>query len=561
MRIINNLKIRSKLAILAGTAILGFFCYSIFGYSVIHKIAVGGLLYDEIVTNKDLLADILPPPAYLVETYLIIKQIQTEKDELQIRSLINKIDQLEKDYHDRHEYWASKIPPGTIRDTFLTGAYNPGLKFFSVVHEAFLPAIQKKDINAINDAITKLDRLYEQHRIEINKVVLDATRQNEEIEKRSGELKSQVNWLMIVFPLFLIMVLSFLSFSIGVTIIKPIKKIVSFFKDLSEGEGDLRKRIDSPTKDEIGELSTWFNTFMDKLQVLIKETTSHVGSLEKASGCLYNVAGQMTSNVESMTGLSNTVATAAEEMSANLNSVAVASGEATTNINMLAAAAEQMSSTINEIANNQEKGRTITLLTVTQVKSAYSKVNELGRAAKEIGRVTEVITEISEQANLLALNATIEAARAGEAGKGFAVVANEIKELALQTAQATQEIKTLIDNIQESTAVTVDQINQITTAINEVNEIVSSIALAVSEQSATSQEIASNVTQAALGIQDVNQNMSQSSSVANSISNDIAHVNQLVCEVSVAGGHVYGSADDLLRLAQALGQLLGRFKI
>jgi methyl-accepting chemotaxis protein len=343
--------------------------------------------------------------------------------------------------------------------------------------------------------------------------------------------------------------------------VKPIQQTSAMLKDIAQGEGDLTKRLAVGSQDEIGELAHWFNTFMNKLQALIKEIAGNAASLNQASVGLSAIAGQMASSAETMTGRTNTVATAAEEMSANMGTVAAASEQAATNVNMLAAATEEMSATVKEIAQNSEKGRTITASAVSQASGASNKVNELGRAAKEISKVTEVITEISEQTNLLALNATIEAARAGEAGKGFAVVANEIKELARQTAQATGEIKTRIDGIQHSTTETVTQIEQITTVINEVNEIVATIATAVEEQSATSQEIAGNVSQASQGIQEVNQNVNQSSSVAGTISGDIAGINQAVSEISTAGGQVNVNAEDLARLSQTLQNLVGRFKV
>jgi methyl-accepting chemotaxis protein len=344
-------------------------------------------------------------------------------------------------------------------------------------------------------------------------------------------------------------------------ITKPINEAVSMLKDIAEGEGDLTKRLTFSSRDEIGDMGRWFNVFMGKLQTLIGEIAQNTGTLNDASTSLSAISSQLSDSTESMSGRSNSVAGAAEAMSGTMNSVAAASEQAAANVNMVASATEEMTSTVQEIAHNSEKARTITESAVTQAGSASQKVGELGRAANEISNVTEVITEISEQTNLLALNATIEAARAGEAGKGFAVVANEIKELAKQTAQATQEIKAKIEGIQGSTAGTVTQIEQITGVINEVNEIVGTIATAVEEQAATSREITGNVSQASRGIQEVNENVSQSSAVAVTISGDIADVNHSVQEISSSSGQVNLNAEDLLKLAGRLQELVDRFKI
>src|ERR1019366_8397648 len=174
-----------------------------------------------------------------------------------------------------------------------------------------------------------------------------------------------------------------------------------------------------------------------------------------------------------------TVAAATEEMSANVTSVAAGMEQATTNLSNVAAATDEMTSTISEIAGNSEKARRITGDATRQATSITEQINQLGVAAREIGKVTETITEISAQTNLLALNATIEAARAGSAGKGFAVVANEIKALAQQTAAATEDIKGRVASVQSSTAGGIAEIEKISTVIHEVTEIVTSIATAI----------------------------------------------------------------------------------
>ncbi len=286
-----------------------------------------------------------------------------------------------------------------------------------------------------------------------------------------------------------------------------------------------------------------------------------VESLALSSTELSTISERLGDASGNATGKSNTVAAAAEEMSVNMNSVSAASETTATNVNVVVTAVEEMTSTVDEIARNTEKTSSISSVAVGKARQALTKIDKLGHAAQEVGKVTSVINEISEQTNLLALNATIEAARAGEAGKGFAVVANEIKDLARQTADATQDIRRIIEEIQGSTGETVEEIREVTKVIEEVSELVTTVAAAIEEQSANTREITDSVAQASQGIAEINENIAQSSMVAGEISSDIAEVNVLAGDLSENSTQVNNSADDLGKLGERLKSIVSRFKL
>ena len=384
----------------------------------------------------------------------------------------------------------------------------------------------------------------------------------EMIEKSSHKAISTGNVskvLILVLLLVGVGVSVLLGFVIPRLILGPLKKAGVFAKTMATG--DFTQSLDIEQNDEIGSFVRSLAKMSEQLKGMIVQLVNGVETLTASSTELSAISEQMSSGADQTSGKSEQVAAAAEEMSTNMNSVAAASEQASSNVQMVAAASEQMSATINEIAGSAEKGRLITGEAVSQAKSISSRMKEFGKAAIDVGKVTETINDISEQTNLLALNATIEAARAGEAGKGFAVVANEIKELAKQTAEATQDIRIKIEGIQSSTNMTVTDIDQIETIINDINEIVSAIATAVEEQSASTREIASNVNHAAKGIQDVNDNVVQSKTVSANIARDVVEVNQAATEMADSSSQVNSSAANLSRLSETLKQMVDQFKV
>jgi len=386
---------------------------------------------------------------------------------------------------------------------------------------------------------------------------IENCKQSLQTDMVSGGRTAKISLAVIIFVASAVGIL--LSTLIIGSITRPIRHAVAMADNMSKG--DFTRHLDCKQRDEVGLLADSLNNMSTTLKKMLRDIATGVQTLTSSAMALSEVSDQMSSGSEQTAEKSHTVAAAAEEMSTNMNSVSAATEQTSTNIQMIVAASEEMTATIQEISNNTAKGSTTTQKAVDQARLASGKLEDLGIASREISKVTETITDISEQINLLALNATIEAARAGEDGKGFAVVAEEIKGLAQETALATSEINSKISGVQGVTAESVSTIQGIVTVISEINDIVTTVASAIEEQSATTQEISANVSQAASGVREVNENVNQTSSVSGQVTRDIAEVSHAAEEINSGSRQVNQSALELSGLAGELDQMVRQFKI
>ncbi|MCI0459903.1 MAG: methyl-accepting chemotaxis protein [Gemmataceae bacterium] len=296
--------------------------------------------------------------------------------------------------------------------------------------------------------------------------------------------------------------------------------------------GDLTREMPVKGGDAIGQMGEGLGKFLTNLRGNVANIAQTSQTLASASRELTAVSQQMAANAEETATQANVASAAAEQVSRNVTTVATGT--------------EEMGASIKEIARSAHEAAKVATSAVKVADRTNATVAKLGESSVEIGNVIKVITSIAQQTNLLALNATIEAARAGEAGKGFAVVANEVKELAKQTARATEDISRKIEAIQGDTKGAVEAIAQIGKIINQINDIQNTIASAVEEQTATTGEISRNVAEAAKGSSEIAQN--------------ITGVAQAARGTTEGASDTKRSADELSRMALDLQQLVAQFK-
>ena len=383
-----------------------------------------------------------------------------------------------------------------------------------------LEALREKEVapiaTALNDTLTSLEEM-------INGEAATA------VEHAQSTYTSARTMVYVELAIGLLLTLG-LSLFVARRITRPIDQTATALRGLADGE--LAQHLDLDTKDEVGQMAAALNSASAQLAQAMADIAGNAETLASASEELSSVSGQMSGSAQESATQADLVSSAAEQVSRNVQTVATGT--------------EEMSASIREIAQNASSAAGVAAEAVRVADSANATVAKLGESSSEVGNVIKVINSIAEQTNLLALNATIEAARAGEAGKGFAVVANEVKELAQETARATEDISHRIETIQVDTDAAVEAISQISGIIAQISDAQTTIASAVEEQTATTNEMSRNVSEAALGSTDIAENIGGIARSAN--------------DTTAAADSTSQAAGELARMAAKMQQLVGRFR-
>ncbi|HEY0329946.1 MAG TPA: HAMP domain-containing methyl-accepting chemotaxis protein [Rhodopseudomonas sp.] len=484
------------------------------------QVRVGGPLYSQIKLGNDLVADILPPPEYVIESFL--EATLALHDPANLAAHRQRLVKLHQEYDERHAVWLdSDLEPALKRK--LTRTSDAEVRsFWDALENDLLPALQKQDRAAADKAYLRLASAYNAHRAIIDEIVKSANDGNAALEAAAAQQVAAVTtWVWSVSAL-VVLIIAIGIFGIALGVIRPVVRMTAAMQKIAGGAHDI-SIPGADRGDEIGSMANAIGMIRDNAERKARDEAEARARLDQVAAArrkqdLDTLAdhfeGAIGNIIETVSSASTELEAEAKRLTQTAEStqqlsvvVAAASGEASSNVQSVAAATNQMASSVNEISREVQESARIAHEAVDQARKTNDRVGELASAAARIGDVVELINTIAGQTNLLALNATIEAARAGDAGRGFAVVASEVKALAEQTAKATGEIGQQITGIQAATQESVNAINEISDTIGRMSEISSMIASAVEEQGAATQEISRNVQHAADGTSKVSANV------------------------------------------------------
>ncbi len=419
----------SILIAVAGILVVAIVVSGSMAYRAIQKVKVGGPIYTQIVMSKDLVADILPPPEYALESYLTVLQLQDESDTGHRKELVKHLDQLVKDFNDRHAYWDTNLPDGATRTALLKESFDPAVTFFNVVKDQYLPAIEAGDKAKANALVAgPLHESYEAHRAAIDKTVESANADATRTEQFAASVEHDANIAFMTLGGVLVSTLVVVAILIGrqLSVAKKLGRLAASLGETSESVTAASTQVAAGS------------------QSLAQGASEQAASLEETSSSLEEISSMTKKNADT-----------AHETS------------------ILSANAKAASDKVN--------------VAMAKMSTAIACIE---KSAAETAKIIKTIDEIAFQTNLLALNAAVEAARAGEAGKGFAVVAEEVRNLAMRSAEAAKNTAGLIEGSVQNAkngVLIADEVarslSDITLASGKVNLLVAEIAAASQEQS------------------------------------------------------------------------------
>jgi len=521
MNLFKDVSIGKKLIILLIVLIVGYTIFGLGSFSTLNILRIHGNLYNQVIMSKDLIADVLPPPGYIIESYLDVLQVVDETEPARMDYFFSELKRLEADYNERHEFWINEplLEKGALRDAMLIGAYDPATKFFDIVSNQFIPALKRGDREyAKRLAQGDLKNLYTTHRKSVDQVVMGATKKYEKVEELATMTVQRDTKTLLTIAFIVIAAAIILSLAIRFSITIPIKYTINFLNNLG---GDLTRRLDIKSKDEIGNMSKIFNQTFDSIDGLVKVIRDKSLQLENISN---NLSDHMTetslatnnimTKIQNMKGhidvQGSNITESGEAMNIIMGTIEKLNGyvkDQVKSVSTSSAAIQEMFVNIHSVVQTLVKNAENVVSLTSASEAGKASLVEVSRDVEQIAKDSEGLIEINAimeniaaQTSLLSMNAAIEAAHAGDAGKGFAVVASEIRKLAESSGQQAKNttntlkhIKAAIDTITASTQEVLNRFALIDQCVQTVSEQENHIRTAMEEQENGGKEILNSI--------------------------------------------------------------------
>jgi len=513
----NQLSVRQRFYILLAVFGLGFTLFFAVTYKVFNDVKVNGDLYAKIVQKKDLIADVLPPPNFVVETHMVALQLLESEgnDPAEFNKLTERLKILKAEYETRHNFWLDQQLPPELRDAFINKAHAPVMGYYKLVQDDLVGAIKAKDMESARVAFSKANLAFIQHRDAIYQVVKMATQLATDTEAQAAQT---INWSNILLLAMFVVVLALcltVALIISNGIVKPLSETVQVAQKFAQG--DLTVHINDMGKSELGQLNLALRNMQQSLVNLVRNIQSGSKQVANASAEIASGNHDLSARTESQASSLEETASSMEELGATVRQNADNARTA----NQLAQSASSVAVRGGEV--------------VAQVVDTMKGIND---SSRKISDIISVIDGIAFQTNILALNAAVEAARAGEQGRGFAVVAGEVRSLAQRSAEAAKEIKTLI-------SASVDRVEQGSKLVDEAGNTMQEVVASIRRVTDIMGEISAASTEQSMGVSQVGEAVTQMDQVTQQNA-------ALVEEMAAAASSLKNQAEELLNTVNVL---------
>jgi methyl-accepting chemotaxis protein len=575
---LKNLRIKHKLLLLVTIFISGFILFGVLAHKTITDTKFDGNTYHEISLRTDLIADVLPPPEYIIETHLTTYEILNEEKKSNIQTLIKYEETLKSEYTSRHDIWVENLTDGDLKKTMVEDTYKPAIEYYNVFTNEFVPAINSGDKAKAKDVLeTKLNKLYSEHREKVNKVVELANNEATSIEKAAKETYDSDILFLISLALCILLVSIIFCIILIRTITNPISVVTKHLKTFATGDfGISIPEKYSKSKDELGDITRATNKMQESIKEIVQAIKNETDNINTAITVTNNNFTELTLNLQEASATIEQLSTEIEDTASSTEEIDAASIEIENAIKTITDKAQEGAISANDIsykANDLKSSALTSQNNAQQVRLNIDKsvIEAIGKS-KEVAKIqslSDAILQISSQTNLLALNAAIESARAGESGKGFAVVAEEIRKLAEDSQATVSEMQNTISIVFEAVNSLVDTSKETLNFIDSevvkgYDELVKTgenynndsifIKNLVTDLSATSQELLASIKTVSESINNIANASSEGAAGANDITDKIAKITEQATEVK-------SESDNIKRSADKLKEYVSNFKI